>query len=77
MKFNDIISDICQKLQKGGESNMPRRDGTGPVGRGPFTGRGLGNCDMPRRARRGQRKGFRRNQETLEERKDGLENEGQ
>ena len=54
---------------------MPRRDGTGPVGRGPFTGRGLGNCDMPRRARRGQRKGFPRNQETLEERKERLENE--
>lgn len=23
---------------------MPRRDGTGPAGRGPLTGRGLGNC---------------------------------
>lgn len=24
---------------------MPRRDGTGPSGLGPFTGRGLGSCD--------------------------------
>lgn len=23
---------------------MPRRDGSGPVGQGPLTGRGLGNC---------------------------------
>lgn len=23
---------------------MPRRDGTGPDGKGPGTGRGLGNC---------------------------------
>ncbi len=23
---------------------MPRRDGTGPSGKGPKTGRGLGNC---------------------------------
>ncbi|OGH98034.1 MAG: hypothetical protein A2104_01045 [Candidatus Melainabacteria bacterium GWF2_32_7] len=23
---------------------MPRRDGTGPLGSGPMTGRGLGNC---------------------------------
>ena len=24
--------------------NMPYRDGTGPEGKGPRTGRGLGNC---------------------------------
>ena len=24
---------------------MPRLDGTGPDGKGPKTGRGLGNCD--------------------------------
>jgi len=23
---------------------MPRRDGTGPLGMGPMTGRGFGNC---------------------------------
>ena len=28
---------------KGGD-NMPRRDQTGPDGRGPITGRGLGPC---------------------------------
>jgi hypothetical protein len=25
-------------------TQMPARDGTGPLGRGPLTGRGLGNC---------------------------------
>lgn len=25
---------------------MPRRDGTGPSGQGPFTGRGLGSCNQ-------------------------------
>ena len=25
---------------------MPRRDGTGPNGEGPLTGRGLGGCQM-------------------------------
>jgi len=24
---------------------MPRKDGTGPAGKGPKTGRGLGNCN--------------------------------
>lgn len=28
----------------GGEYNMPGRDGTGPEGKGPQTGRGLGPC---------------------------------
>ena len=40
---------------------MPRRDGTGPAGFGPMTGRGMGNCNnysavgygMGRRAGRG------------------------
>jgi len=25
--------------------NMPRGDGTGPLGQGPRTGRGMGNCE--------------------------------
>lgn len=29
---------------------MPGRDGTGPVGQGPLTGRGLGNCIGTRNA---------------------------
>jgi len=29
---------------------MPRRDGTGPRGRGPRTGRGLGNCPPAKKA---------------------------
>ena len=28
---------------------MPRRDGTGPSGKGPRTGRGLGNCPKPKK----------------------------
>lgn len=28
---------------------MPRRDGTGPNGKGPMTGRGLGNCKSKKR----------------------------
>lgn len=24
---------------------MPRRDGTGPIGMGPMTGRGMGSCN--------------------------------
>lgn len=42
---------------------MPRRDRTGPEGKGPKTGRGLGPCDdkdtkqsdRPRRGRRNRR----------------------
>ena len=40
---------------KGGES-MPYRDGTGPEGRGPFTGRGMGPCGRGF----GREMGFRR-----------------
>ncbi len=29
---------------------MPRRDGTGPAGQGPLTGRGFGNCTGARNA---------------------------
>jgi hypothetical protein len=28
---------------------MPRRDGTGPAGQGPKTGRGTGNCTTPKK----------------------------
>jgi hypothetical protein len=27
-------------------NNMPRMDGTGPLGKGPMTGRGMGKCDQ-------------------------------
>ncbi|MFW0837398.1 MAG: DUF5320 domain-containing protein [Candidatus Komeilibacteria bacterium] len=39
---------------------MPNRDGTGPTGKGPMTGRGLGNCrdgnanTLPQRANIGR-----------------------
>lgn len=32
---------------------MPRRDGTGPMGAGPMTGRGMGLCNTNRTARLG------------------------
>jgi len=38
---------------------MPRGDGTGPRGKGPRTGRGLGNCS-PKRISKGSRKGRRK-----------------
>ncbi len=37
---------------------MPRRDRTGPEGRGPLTGRGMGPCDSG--IQRGFGRGFRR-----------------
>ena len=37
---------------------MPYQDGTGPLGRGPLTGRGLGPCGKG--FRRGFGRGFRR-----------------
>lgn len=33
---------------------MPKFDGTGPMGQGPMTGRGLGNCGMRRFCRGGR-----------------------
>lgn len=45
---------------------MPRRDGTGPDGNGPRTGRGMGSCNSTKdaavngRGRAGLRKGCRR-----------------
>ena len=50
---------------------MPNRDGTGPEGKGPRTGRQMGNCDDARPVgRRFLRKGLRgrgrnQNAETL------------
>lgn len=31
---------------------MPNRDGTGPRGKGPRTGRGMGNCPKPKKQRK-------------------------
>ena len=39
---------------------MPGFDGTGPQGRGPMTGRGLGPCGSGRAFRRGFGRGFGR-----------------
>jgi len=37
---------------------MPRFDGTGPMGQGPMTGRGLGSCGGGMGYGRGQGRGF-------------------
>ena len=43
---------------------MPAQDGTGPLGQGPLTGRGMGPCGrgFGRGFRRGFGRGFGRNQ---------------
>jgi len=37
---------------------MPNRDGTGPEGKGPRTGRGLGSCKGARPAGKGRDRGL-------------------
>lgn len=39
---------------------MPNRDGTGPDGKGPRTGRGLGNCPPVRSTQEAQDRPIRR-----------------
>ncbi len=60
-----LVNGKAIKIQ-GGSYKMPNRDGTGPDGEGPATGRRLGNCkekdknDEVLRPRRGPgRRGFR------------------
>ncbi len=58
---------------------MPGRDGTGPMGRGPMTGRGLGRCGAGLGRGRGlglgRRNGFGFGFASLEERARFLEEE--
>jgi len=37
---------IYNNRKRKGVFNMPNRDGTGPEGKGPKTGRGIGNCSV-------------------------------
>ena len=39
----DLVSALSRALSVSGE-NMPKRDGTGPKGKGPRTGRKKGKC---------------------------------
>lgn len=39
---------------------MPKRDGTGPMGQGPMTGRGLGNCNNSGKEKFGTGRGMGR-----------------
>ena len=39
---------------------MPARDGTGPEGKGPMTGRGMGTCNPKTPRGRGQGRGLGR-----------------
>ncbi|MFC1728626.1 DUF134 domain-containing protein [Nanoarchaeota archaeon] len=43
-KIAEAIVDGKAIKIHGGECKMPNKDGTGPDGEGPRTGRGLGNC---------------------------------
>jgi len=40
----EVESDICHKHSNGRCLLMPGRDGTGPMGYGTMTGRGMGVC---------------------------------
>jgi len=41
---------------------MPLKDGTGPKGKGPLTGRGLGGCAKPGTTRRSTGRGIGKGQ---------------
>ncbi|PMP86778.1 MAG: hypothetical protein C0174_00595, partial [Thermodesulfobium narugense] len=43
-KRNRFRSDFLKNYISKGVTKMPRGDGTGPLGQGPMTGRGLGYC---------------------------------
>ena len=78
--FHRILVDARKKIAEslvlgkaikiqGGNYKMPRQDGTGPEGKGPRTGRGMGECedveseetkDMPRGRGMGRGRGFGR-----------------
>jgi len=71
---NALINGKAIKIQ-GGKYKMPNKDGKGPEGKGPRTGRGLGKCTpaenekldetRPRRGMgRGQGRGFGRRRRT-------------
>jgi len=54
---------------------MPKRDGTGPYGNGPMTGRGLGPCGaFNQRRGYGRRVSDKTDKEILKEEKDYLKN---
>ncbi|MDD3284811.1 MAG: DUF5320 domain-containing protein [Patescibacteria group bacterium] len=56
---------------------MPKYDGTGPMGQGPMTGRGMGNCNSFRSGFpcRGLRFLNRQNPKNLEDYRDELKEE--
>lgn len=49
-----ILCAMAHNKNKEVKDDMPGQDGTGPMGRGPMTGRGMGPCG------RGIRRGFGR-----------------
>ena len=51
---------------------MPKRDGTGPMGQGPMTGRGLGRCE---RGLLNQKDSSKTEKELLTEQKAILQNQ--
>jgi hypothetical protein len=53
-------SRLSLKIKKIGVKNMPRYNGTGPMGAGPGTGWGLGPCGAGMAWGRGWGRGFRK-----------------
>ncbi len=45
IKYNECIFITKLAVLQQGENKMPNRDGTGPEGKGPKTGRQMGNCN--------------------------------
>ena len=58
-RLNDMEADLRILVGKNNIHNMPKLDGTGPRGKGPRTGRGLGKC-KPNVLRRRSRKNTNR-----------------
>jgi hypothetical protein len=48
-------------------TNMPKKDGTGPVGKGPMTGLGSGRCIVPINSTKEEIKYLRTRQKALKE----------
>jgi len=44
-KVTEALINGCAIKLNGGAYKMPNKDGTGPQGKGPRTGRGKGNCN--------------------------------
>ncbi|HUW47196.1 MAG TPA: DUF5320 domain-containing protein [Patescibacteria group bacterium] len=44
MGYSNKVAQTFNNMATGVKCRMPKKDGTGPEGRGPKTGRGKGKC---------------------------------